>query len=83
VRKWLKARQVIARAEAIKKELQPHLEKALEKAPDQTREFGVVTLSLCHVTTKRFNAKAAEEELGAELIAAFWDESTHTRINVK
>jgi hypothetical protein len=83
VRKWLRLRQILARAQDEKEELQPYIEKALEAAPEKKREFGPVTLSLTEVQAKRFNEKRAKEELGEAALAPFYDEKSYTRINVK
>jgi hypothetical protein len=83
VKKWLKARQALADAEEEKRAMQPYIEKALEKAPDHRKKFGVVTLSLIEVQQKRLDEKAAAAALGAPVLEPFYKDSSYKKILVK
>jgi hypothetical protein len=82
-RKYLKLRQVIARATKLKEALSEPLEKALSVKPDRSMECGTATLYLSDVTRENFNRKLATETLGEEALQPFVEEVTSTQIRVK
>jgi hypothetical protein len=80
---WLEARQIILRAERIKSDLQPDIEKALKEAPDNVIEYGTQTLELSEFEREYLDAKAAELNLGKAALAPFWKKTKVTQIRVK
>ncbi len=83
IQKWLELRLIINKAEPLKKALQPFIKQWLEKAPEKMRQFGTSTISLSEFPKKYFNLEKAEEALGKDALAPFWEEREESRINVK
>ncbi len=83
VKKWLECRLAIKKMEPLYEALRPHVEKFLQSSAGQTCQVGTSTLSLSEVARLSFNVKKAEEVLGKDALAPFWEASSHNRINVK
>lgn len=83
VKRWLELRAILAEAEAEKEAIQPHLEKALAKAPEHRKEYGPVSLTLVEVSTRRLDEKAAIEKLGPKTLAPFFKLGSYSKITVK
>lgn len=82
IERWLKARQLEARARRLKEELEPEVKAALRAIPGKRLEFGVTTLFLSEYAQRHLDREAAEAKLGKGALDPFYKEIEVSKIVV-